>query len=108
MEYLDIKPLSVNQAYTGRRFATEDLKKYREDLSIILPKIKIPDGNLAVKYVFGISKGSDGDNCVKAFQDIIADQYGFNDNRIYHWDITKVLVNKGKEFIEFEISTVDV
>ena len=59
-----------------------------------------------MKYVFGVSsKNADGDNAIKAFQDILAEYMGFNDREIYHWDITKVDVEKGEEFISFELST---
>ncbi len=104
MQYLSIKPLSVNQAYRGRRFATKELKQYKEDMSRILPKITIPDcERLGVIYRFGVSsKMADGDNLIKACQDILAEVYGFNDKKIYKWDIEKVDVPKGKEFVEFD------
>jgi len=106
MVRIDIKPLSVNDAYRGRRFATAELKQYKKDLGVLLPRIIVPDGKLSVCYHFGVSsKNSDGDNCVKALQDCIAEQYGFNDKRIYEWYIKKIDVEKGKEFVEFELST---
>ena len=108
MVRLDIKPLSVNHAYRGRRFATKELAQYKSDLGWLLPRIEVPDGPIATRYVFGVSsKASDGDNLIKAFQDAIAEHYGFNDKRIYHWNVTKVDVPKGKEFVEFELSTHD-
>ena len=102
---LKVKPLSVNGAYRGRRFATQELKDYKLELSLRLPKkIVIPEGKLKVVYIFGISsKNGDGDNLIKAFQDCVADKYGFNDKRIYKWDVEKVDVPKGKEFINFDI-----
>lgn len=107
MVRLEIKALSVNDAYRGRRFATKELTQYKSDLGWLLPRgMHIPSGPLSVRYVFGVnSKASDLDNLVKALQDVIAAEYGFNDNRIYHIDVTKVDVPKGKEFVEFEIST---
>jgi len=108
MVHLDIKPLSVNALYRGRRWATPELTGYKRDLGWLLPKwnaIEIPKGPLAVKYVFGVSSGrADLDNCCKAFQDIIANQYGFNDAMIYHIEMEKVVMTKGKEFVEFEIT----
>ena len=106
MVRIDLKPLSVNDAYRGRRFATKELTQYKSDLGWLLPKMEVPKGPLAVRYVFGLSSiGADGDNCIKAFQDVIAEHYGFNDRVIYHWDVTKVDVPRGKEFVEFELST---
>ena len=104
MIHLDIKPLSVNKAYRGRRFASKDLKSFKDKLAYILPKLKVPKGRLQVEYIFGVSsKGSDGDNLIKAFQDCLSEIYGFNDNQIYSWKIAKVIVKKGEEFIEFKI-----
>lgn len=107
MVRLSVKPLSVNAAYRGRRFATKELAAYKEELGWLLPRaIPVPDGPLAVRYVFGVSStAADGDNLIKAFQDAVAERYGFNDKRIYHWDVTKVDVPKGREFVEFELST---
>lgn len=105
MVRLSLKPLSVNEAYRGRRFSTPELKQYKLDLSRILPKMVVPRGPLSVSYVFGVSsRAADGDNLIKAFQDCIADQYGFNDRVIYEWHIRKVDVAKGEEFIEFQLS----
>ena len=104
MNKVKIKPLSANNAWQGRRYKTEDYKVYERDLGFLLPKIDVPTGRLQVKYTFGLSnKGADGDNCIKQFQDIISKKYGFNDNKIYHWDVWKVDVKKGEEYIEFEI-----
>ncbi len=104
MAKINIKPLSVNDAYRGRRFSTSELKQYKNDLSILLPKLEIPKGKLKVRYEFGVSSsGSDGDNLIKAFQDCLSNAYGFNDNTIYKWDIEKVVVKKGEEYIDFQI-----
>ncbi len=108
MPKISIKPLSVNKAYRGRRFATKDLHDYKTALNFLLPKLTLPKtGKLSVKYIFGLSsKGSDGDNLIKCFQDCLADKYGFNDNRIYKWSVEKKDVKKGEEYIEFELSTI--
>ena len=104
MVKLDIKPLSLNHAYRGRRFATQELKDFKDTVSLILPKRTPLRGNLSVFYRFGVSsKGADVDNCIKVFQDALAETYGFNDNRIYRWVVEKVIVPKGQEFIMFEI-----
>ena len=100
-----LKPLSLNQAYRGRRFTTPLLKSYKEAIGLFLKRRTIPEGKLAVTYRFGVStKNSDGDNLVKCFQDALAEYYGFNDNRIYRWQIEKVDVEKEQEFIEFDIT----
>ena len=106
MEHINIKPLSVNEAYRGRKFSTEKLQSYKQIIPFLLPKIKIPKGKLQVKYVFGVSsKNSDGDNLIKAFQDILQEHYGFNDREIYKWVIEKRIVPKGQEYIGFDIKS---
>jgi hypothetical protein len=54
--------------------------------------------------VFGVSsKASDGDNLIKSFQDTLCETYGFNDRDIYRWDVEKLIVTKGQEYVAFEI-----
>jgi len=104
---INIKPLSANRAFKGRRFRTEEYKSYEKELSYLLPNLKVTAGKLKVRYVFGLSsKNADGDNCIKQFQDIISEKYNFNDKDIYKWDVEKVDVKKGDEFIEFEIENI--
>ena len=101
---VDIKPLSVNDAYKGRHFPTQKLDDYKEALQYLLPNMEVPAGGLAVRYVSGLSsKAADGDNCIKAFQDALCQKYGFDDRTIWRWDIEKGMVKKGDEFIKFSI-----
>src|ERR1035437_5937218 len=107
MHRVPIKPLSVNRSYQGRRFATPELKAYKEVLGYLLPVMKVPMGQLKVHYIFGVSsKASDGDNLIKSFQDTLCEKYGFNDRDIYHWDVTKKIVPKGEEYVAFEINPI--
>lgn len=94
----------MNNAYIGRRFKTENLRQYKKDLSILLPKIEVPKGKLELTLHFGVSyKSTDGDNLIKCFQDSLAEQYGFNDKMIYRWVIEKHDVNKKEEYVAFSI-----
>ena len=106
---IDIKALSINEAYKGRKFSTPALAQYKKDLYALLPKkLKVPEGKLSVRFFFGFSsKSADGDNAIKAFQDALGEYYGFNDKRIYEWHVKKVDVKKGKEYISFELSPLD-
>ena len=103
MNEVCIKPLSVNEAWKGRRFKTDAHKAYRQELSLLLPKnVDIPEGQLEVEYLFNVSsKQSDYDNLIKAFQDALCDKYGFDDSRIYKATIIKNVVDKGSESIGF-------
>lgn len=104
MVQIDIKPLSVNQAWQGRRFKSLDYKVYSIYVNFLLPKIKLPEPPYMLYIEFGFSsKGSDWDNPIKPFQDCLAEKYGFNDNQVYEAHIVKKIVKKGKEYIKFEI-----
>jgi len=106
---LDIKPLSVNQAWKGRRYKTDLYKSYERNVSLLLPKVDFPEGSVHLSLVFGFSnKGSDIDNPLKPFLDILQKVYGFNDKDIYKLSVEKKVVKKGKEFIEFEVEGIIV
>ena len=101
---IDVKPMSMNAAYRGRRFKTEEYKQFKIDCLKVLRPMKIPDGNLELQIQIGVSnRGFDLDNCLKPFVDILQEKYDFNDNRIYHIGAYKRIVPKGDEFISFEI-----
>lgn len=101
---LDIKPLSVNKAWKGRRFKTDEYKRYERDVLMLLEPMTIPDGWLELRLKFGFSrKTCDFDNPVKLFVDCLQKKYGFNDKMIKLAVIKIDHVDKGKEYIEFEI-----
>jgi Holliday junction resolvase RusA-like endonuclease len=104
---LDIKPLSVNCAWKGRRFKTDKYKRYERDMLAILPKMTIPEGFLELHLTFGFSSAnSDFDNPVKCFVDCLQKKYGFNDRMIKRCVIDVEHVAKGKEFIDWEIKAL--
>lgn len=106
---LDIKPLSVNQAWQGRRVKTALYRKYEKDILRILSKMEIPNGKLELYLKWGFSSaGSDWDNPIKPFQDCLQKKYDFNDNRVHRVITEKIKVPKGREFIEFEIKPLSV
>lgn len=100
-----IKPLSVNDAWKGQRFKSDEYKDYDFALSFLLPKnIVIPDGKLTINFEWGLSNDAgDWDGPVKQAQDIISRRYGFNDKRIVRGVVEKVIVPKGDEYISFKI-----
>lgn len=105
---IEIKPLSVNKCWQGRRFKTSDYKSYKTELLYKLPKIKInPKDKLRLTIIVGFSNyKSDLDNICKPFQDILQQKYGFNDDRIYELIMFKKIVKKGNEYIEFSIDVL--
>ena len=109
MEVITIKtkPLSVNDAFQGRRFKTIAYKNYEVGVSSMLPNIKIPKPPFKVSYEFGFSsKAADIDNPVKCFTDILQKKYGFNDKDIYEMSLKKKIVKKGNEYIKFKIESI--
>ena len=102
--YLKIKPLSVNQAWQGKRFKTKKYKDYEKEILALMPPLSVPDGRLSVSITFGFSNSaSDIDNPLKPFLDCLQKRYGFNDKMIKRLEVDSVKVKKGEEFIEFDI-----
>ena len=99
-----IKPLSVNKCWQGKRFKTDDYRKYEEEVLLNLKPHKIPDGDLHIILDFGFSNmAADVDNPAKPFIDILQKKFGFNDSRITCLWLSKNKVKKGSEYINFQI-----
>lgn len=104
---IDVKPLSVNEVWQGKRFKTDKYKDYEKLVLLHLRPMKVKEGRLSLSLRFGLSsKNADIDNPVKPITDILQKKYGFNDRQIYRLDVVKIDVPKGKEFIEFEITSI--
>lgn len=100
-----IRPLSVNEAWQGRRFKTKKYLKYETDLLFLLPKLKLPEPPFEIVYDFGLSNScSDIDNPVKAFQDVLQKKYHFDDKNIVKMVISKTKITRGNEYITFKIN----
>jgi Holliday junction resolvase RusA-like endonuclease len=105
---IDIKPLSVNKVWQGRRFKTVCYKEYEEELLYRLPELEIPEGKLDITLIWGFSsKASDIDNPTKPFLDVLQKKYDFDDKRIYRLALEKEDVKKGEDFIDFSIKAWD-
>jgi len=103
---LNIKPLSVNQAWQGKRFKTDLYNDFIQKMHSILPKeIEIPEKkNIKLAIEFGFSsKSSDIDNCCKTFIDCLVKKYKVDDRNIYEMHVFKEIVKKGNEYIKFRI-----
>jgi Holliday junction resolvase RusA-like endonuclease len=109
MNKINIKPLSINEAWQGRRFKSPKYKVYEANIMLLLPKITIPPKNWLIIYYVGYSNvQSDIDNFVKPFQDCLQKKYDINDRYIYAYIIEKHIVPKGEEYIQFEILHIDI
>ena len=102
---LNEKPLSVNEAWQGKRFKTPIYKTYEETILLTMPKGKIDaEQMLRVEFFFGFSnKASDLDNPVKLLLDIAQKKYGFNDKNVFELNVRKCIVKQGEEFIQMGI-----
>jgi Holliday junction resolvase RusA-like endonuclease len=99
------KPLSINEAFQGRRFKTPAYKEYEKGMLLNMPRANIEkDQMLRVEFFFGFSnKASDLDNPVKLLMDIAQKKYGFDDKMVYEMNVRKCIVKKGEEFIHMGI-----
>lgn len=103
---INIKPLSVNEAFKGKRFKTDLYNEFIQKMYYLLPKeINIPDPtNIKLAIEFGFSsKASDIDNCCKSFIDCLVKKYKVDDRHIYELHVFKSIVKKGQEYIKFKI-----
>lgn len=102
-----IKLLSVNECWTGRRFKTPAYKAYEKELLYILPTRELPKPPFKISFEFGFSnKSADWDNPVKPLQDILQKKYGFNDKDIFEPVVKKKIVKKGQEYFKVELRSL--
>ena len=99
---IDIKPLSVNKAWRGRRFKTDEYKAYQSELLYKLPENAVVGDKICAEFGFS-NKNCDIDNPVKLLLDTMQLKYGFNDKSIIELNLKKVIVKKGKEYIKINL-----
>lgn len=105
MEFVSIKPLSVNECWQGTRYKTKRYQKYETDVLFLLPRLTLPPPPYRIELTFGLSNiMSDFDNPVKPFVDILQKKYLFNDKEIQEAVIRKEKAVKGREYIGFKIT----
>ena len=104
---VDIKPMTVNQCWRGRRYKTKEYDKYELLLTSVLPELDIEDKReLKVDVEFGISKLMDIDNGLKPLIDILQKKYKFNDRYIMELNVKKTVVKKTEHFIKVNIQYI--
>tara|TARA_R110000868_G_scaffold279203_1_gene539240 strand:- start:3594 stop:3911 length:318 start_codon:yes stop_codon:yes gene_type:complete len=100
---LKVKPLSVNNAWQGKRFKTPAYKDYEKKVLSMLPNIEIKEFK-QLKITYGFSNMmSDIDNPTKLVLDILQKKYGVNDRDLIYLVLHKQKTIKGSEFIEIEL-----
>lgn len=99
---INIKPLSVNDAWKGRRFKTKAYKQYERDVLFQLKLEMPPPPPYRIDIEFGFTSSmSDIDNPVKCFMDILQKKYNINDKDVYEMNLKKVIVKN--PYIKFNI-----
>lgn len=92
MQRILIKPLSVNEAWQGRRFKTDKYKAFETEMLYMLPKLEVPKNKLFINIIVCYYRNtSDIDNFLKPFLDCLQKKYGFNDKQIYKLHVEKVI-----------------
>ncbi len=103
---VNVKAISVNDAYTGRRFKTPYYEQYSEVMLSLLPDIIIPAAPFKILIKVGFSNRlSDASNCIKQIEDICQERYKFNDRDVFDIRVIKEIVKKGQEYIDLSIGT---
>lgn len=105
---LNIKPISINAAFQGRRFKTRVCNQYCHALSLMLPNKKVEADYYEIHFKFYLKNFAmtDEDNLVKLLQDCIVAKGIIKDDR----RIVKHILEKFPstfDRIEWEILPVD-
>ena len=102
---IDIKPLSVNEAWQGRRKKSQKYHDFEREIEWLLPRnIKPLEGKIEIRYWWHMKnhKMADWDNPIKALQDVLK-LYGIilDDRFIYKGTGEKV--PSDRDYVEVEI-----
>ena len=106
---IQLHPLSVNEAWTGRRFKSVAYMQYSDAVTLSLKTIKIPASPYKISFLFGLHNAgqADYDNPIKGLQDLIFKKYKISDAHIFMGTSMKVKVNKeNPEFVAFRLETL--
>jgi len=101
---IPLKPISINEAWQGRRFKTELHKQFCKDFYLIAPKKEMIKGIIQIEFKFYMKnhKIADYDNVIKVTQDMLVKcGYIEDDRKIYKAIIYKIPSEENK--IEIEI-----
>ena len=81
--YIDIKPLSVNRAWQGRRFKTPEYDTFIEEMLYTMPKKDMLDGFVSLDLTFCMKSllRGDLDNLLKPVIDCIVKKGWIKDDR---------------------------
>jgi len=96
-----------------KTFKSAEYKEFQEEIrdTIMADDWSWPfkDELVDFKVEAGLSnRGADIDNVIKPLLDTYQGMFhGFNDNKVYHIELTKCIVKKGDEYLDVEVTTFD-
>lgn len=107
---IQAKPLSVNEAFQGRRFKTRAYIDYEKELAVLIPKHLCTsiEGKLEVHYRFFLKNHAltDLDNMLKPLNDTLVKLGVIKDDRyIYRKLVEKIPATENK--IEIDIKMLE-
>jgi len=103
-ETIKVPPLSVNKAWQGRRFKTQEYKKWEENALLTMPHYPKIKGQVLVELHFYMRypKKGDIDNPIKPALDLLTKKKWIEDDRLIYSLIVQKEQSK-EERIEVEI-----
>lgn len=107
------KPFSVNKAWKGKRYRSEEYNDFEEEVMYLLPRGVTPiEGPVMVHYKFHIKshKTADNDNPVKTIQDVLVKAGILIDDRFIYRTIADKIpcLDAQDERIEVEITPFEI
>ena len=93
LQIISIKPISINECWQGRRFATSKYKDFTKDMLRVMPKQKMLSGEVDLKIVLYLKSifRSDIDNFIKPIIDCLVKRCWIEDDRfIQHLEVIKI------------------
>lgn len=113
---LPMASISTNRIWTGKRFLSAAARTFKKEAHyrLLTSRSELKqmladsgDGDLAIRFHFGLSREADTDNCLKLCLDTICAVAGIDDRRFRGVMAMKSKVKRGAEFIRFSIRRFD-
>lgn len=84
--FIPLKPISVNDAYRGRRYKTKQLAQFKRQAALLCSSLPYTGGDIQIEYIFYLKYPlrSDTDNYIKAMSDVLVEKGVIDDDR-YVW-----------------------
>lgn len=104
---VEIKPLSINACFQGRKFKTIEYKDYEHEMLLILPYQEMIEGEVSVEVDFYVRKPKilDVDNLIKPLFDILTKKGYWRDDR-YVFELRARKIKSKVEKIKIRIKKI--